>query len=575
MRLIKGLIIIIVFTFFSQMLISNGYGYEEYKNFNIDQLQSRQELIIPIDTSIEISKNQAIDIKIDFLNSCWAIDEKTHSIRIAIDDGDDLIELESQIYNLKKTDDSHISSCNIVFLIPENADGSEKYYVMYDSSETESPNYEDNISTDDTHYFYEPIPGQKIDFDYFEINQDGEVIYAVIQTGELLGNPVAQNVARFKAGSSKVETNNIDQLAGFDIRYGTTETPGYYGTSCATEVEKQVLVDGNLMVKFWVKCSSPDKKMQTENIYTYYFSPGNIKKLWVNIHHEIYDTINIENPVVYDGTLCGIVSIKSRSATIEKMNVGDILPEINIYSENGLIETYDVPTNPSGSTKEIILAVEDDADLGENAWMSLHNPDTGKIHGIILDSITGFSEKNDGVSVKTWVEQNIKLPGLEADTANSFLTLNTYEKETGHNTVLSKDTVLDYNAEFINIETDGLDLVDAESEMFKILVKTRVFSEKYQKDEKTEDIPRFSLTTYVHLAPSFPMGSLLSAALGKNIPYVYAELHKDNSYKSSGSAGRLPLAAMDIDLEGKNLFQKIKTIINLFDWKNASFFKKK
>jgi len=83
----------------------------------------------------------------------------------------------------------------------------------------------------------------------------------------------------------------------------------------------------------------------------------------------------------------------------------------------------------------------------------------------------------------------------------------------------------------------------------------------------------FALTAFIHLAPSIPMGSLLSAALGKNIPYISAEIYKENKFKSSGTAGRLSLGTINLELEG-NIFQKIKTVFGMFDWRNASFFKK-
>jgi len=568
------LIIITALAVLSQVVTINASSYEEHKTLDIDQLPFKQEIKIPIDTSLTTSKNQPIDIRIVFSNPCWAEDENTHSVRVCYDDGKDLNEIESQIYDLEKNDEPHISSCSIVFLIPGEADGKEKYYVLYDSSETKPADYEDHLVTYDTHYFYEPIPGQRIDFDYYGIKQGDEVIYGIVQKGELLGNPIAQNIVKLKPGSKEVETYNFDQLAGFDIRYGKNEAPGYYGTSCATQVEKKVLVDGNLMARFWVKCNSPDNTLHTENIYTYYYSPGITKKIWVNIHHEILETINIEDPSVYDGTLCGIVSIKSRSATIQKMNVGEILPEINLFSESGVIETFDVPTNPSSNIKEKVLSVEDDMDLGEKVWMCLHNPETGKTHGLILDSNTGFSEDNDGVQVKAWVEQNIKLPGLEADTGNMFMTKNSYEKETGHDTVLKKDAVYDYNVEFINLETKDLEEINIESEIFQNILKTRPLSKENESDEDNQETSRYSLTAYVHLAPSMPMGSLLSAALGKSIPYISAELYKDNRFKSSGAASRLPLAVMEKDLKGKKLVEKIKTITGIFDWRNASFFKK-
>ena len=100
---------------------------------------------IPIDTSLKSVKFQPIDIHVDFENLCWAKDEIHHSVRVGFDEGSGIIEIESQIYDLVKTDDTHIKSCNIVFLTPENADGKEKYYVLYDSAETDAPDYEDHI----------------------------------------------------------------------------------------------------------------------------------------------------------------------------------------------------------------------------------------------------------------------------------------------------------------------------------------------------------------------------------------------------------------------------------------------
>jgi len=43
------------------------------------------------------------------------------------------------------------------------------------------------------------------------------------------------------------------------------------------------------------------------------------------------------------------------------------------------------------------------------------------------------------------------------------------------------------------------------------------------------------------------MGSLLSAATGKNISYINAELYKEDSFASSGSAGRLSFVSIDLD----------------------------
>ena len=67
---------------------------------DISQLSFKQELIIPIDTSLKEAKYQPIDMRVQFDSSCYAKNESMHSVRIAYGDGSDLTELESQIYDL-------------------------------------------------------------------------------------------------------------------------------------------------------------------------------------------------------------------------------------------------------------------------------------------------------------------------------------------------------------------------------------------------------------------------------------------------------------------------------------------
>jgi len=563
------LLILLLVSTISTTIVSS----ENILSTDIDGLSYKQEIIIPIDTSLSVSKFQPIDIRIDFENSCWAEDENTHSVRIGIEKDGGLTEIDSQIYDLEYDDNSHINSCSIVFLIPEDADGSEKYYVYYDSAKTNGPDYEDHITIEDTHYFYEPISGQTIFFDYYGIRQDEDVIYAIVQTGELLGNPVSFAAAKFKPNSKVVETYNIDQLVDFDLRYGIEEEPGYVGTSWATEVKKTVLVDGNIMVRVRLEGVSTRGDIKTDNIYTYYYSPTDIKRMMVKCHHEILEDINIDEPSTLDGTLSGITSIKSRSATIEKMNVGEILPDLIVYDEDESIKEYSVPLNPTSSERELVLSTEDDIDLGSHAWACLSEKSSGRCHGIIFESNTGFDDENDGIQIKAYTKQNIDLPGLEADTGNIYLTRNAYENGK-HDTTLEKDETFDYNTIYVCVEKEGYQRVDLESEIFQTLIKeVPIFRENATEGEVVEE-ERFTLSTSVHFAPSFPLGSLLSAYKGKNYPYIYAELYKDNNFKSSGSVSRISLGSIDLDLEGKNILQTIKTVIGLFDWKNASFFKK-
>lgn len=558
---------ILIFSFSSSALSD-----EQYHTTDIDNLAFKQELTIPIDTSLEISKFMPIDIHVDFSNPCWAKDEVHHSVRVGYDDGSEIIEIDSQIYDLVKTDETHIKSCSLVFIIPENADGKEKYYVLYDSAETDAPDYEDHIILEDTHYYYEPISGQVMNFDYYKINEDDFVIYGVIQKGEIIGNPVSHTVVKIKPNAKIFETYNIDQLASFDLRYGIFGEPDYTGPSAATEVIKNVLVDGNLMVRLRIESTSPKGDVKTDNIYTYYFCPSETKRLFVNVNHEVLETVDIEDPEVLDGAYAGIITIKSRSKTIEKMNVGTLLPSIHLYDEDETIKDFYVPADPESATKELILSTEDDIDLGSKGWVCLDDPSTGKVHGLVMHSNIGLVEEEDGVQIKAYVKQNLKLPGIEGDTGSVFLGKNAYEKGGSHTTVLPQGFKINFNIGFISDEKGGYELIDTESEIIQTLFGIVPIQRENVTDEKEEE-ERFTLTTFVHLAPSAPMGSLLSAALGKNIPYISAELYKENKFKSSGTTGRLSIGAIDLDLEG-NIFQKIKKIVGMFDWRNISFFKK-
>jgi len=544
-----------------------------YIKTNIDTLSYKQEITVPIDTSLETAKYQPIDIRIAFNSPCWGTNETTHSIRIGVDDGTGIQEIESQVYDLEHSDDTHIKTCGLVFLIPGGANGKEKYYAIYDSGETSPSNYPKHITVEDTHYYYEPIPGQKIDFDYYGIKQDGFVIYAVIQKGQLLGNPIALSAIKFKPNSTTVETYNLDQLGNFDFRYGVPGEPDYVGSSWATDITKTVLVNGNLMVRLRLGCTSPRGDIQSDNIYTYYYSPTIAKRISVDAHHEILKTINIDDPRTLDGVYGGITSIKSRSASIEKMNVGEILPSVYVYDEDNTIQEFSVPQNPESTERELVLSTEDDMELGAKGWVCLGDSGSGKVHGIIFDSSTGIVDgPDDGVQIKVYAKQNIKLPGLEADTGNLDLTRNAYENG-NHQTTIDQGKTYEYKVEFLTVETGGYTRIDNESTFYQNLIQhVPVFRGNATEGEAKKE--RYNLTVYVYFARSVPLGALFSAALGKNVSYIYAELYQQDSFRSSGSVGRLSLGSIELNMTGKNLREKLQTIFGIFDWKNLSFFKK-
>jgi hypothetical protein len=565
-------ILIVILLLYTSIIQVNAN--DNYVSQDIEKLTYKQEIDIPIDTSNEFAKFQPIDIRVEFSNPCWVLDENHHSVRVGVEGDSEVLEIESQIYDLEYTDDSHISSCSLVFLIPEIADGNEKYFVFYDSKETDAANYQDHLTIEDSHYFYEPISGQKIDLYYYGIFEDGYITYGIIQKGEIIGNPVSHTIAKCIPNAAIFETTTIEQLASFDFRHGIKGDIDYTGTAAATKAIKQILIDGNLMVRIKVESASPKGDIVTDNIYTYYFCPTDTKRIFVNVDHDILKSIEIEDPDQVDGIYTGIITIKSRSKTIEKMNVGNLLPNLNLYDESESIKEYQVPPDPETIEKELILSTEDDIDLGSKAWVSLSDPETGKVHGLIMESNTGFLEgSDDGIQIKSYVKQNIKLPGIEGDTGSVFLGRNAYESGGDHITNLPQGFHVNFDVAFLTDENEGYNRIDSESEIIQSLLKNYPVFRGNVTDE-VEEGEKYTLTVSVHLAPSAPMGSLLSAAIGRNIPYISAELYKENTFSSAGSVGRLPIGSIDLDFEGKSIFQIIGTLIGMFDWRNISVFKK-
>jgi len=568
----KSMCLFFIIIFATIIITTPTFG--ELISTDLGNMSYKQEITIPIDTSQDQSKLQPIDIRIIFDNTCWAKNETIHSVRVGYDDGSNINELESQIYDLKKIDELHISECSSVFLIPENANGKEKYYIYYDDSETSSPDYKKHLRYEDTHYFFEPISGQVIDFDYYKIIEDDYSIYGILQKGEILGNGVSNSVARVKINEKEFETTTMDQLAPIYMSYSINGPDEWAGSAWAKQVSKSVLVDGNLMMRFRIKGISPEGNVKTDNIYTYYYCPSDVKNIDINVYHEVLEDITIEGDKQRDPTYAALSTFKARSATIEKMNVGDILPSLHYYSEDETIKQFSVPSDPNTEKAEWILFSTDDADLGSKSWMCMDDPADGKSHGLIFNSNNGFQEgENDGIQLKLSTKQHVKLPGLEADTGDLFATRNSFENG-NHNLKLVKGTKISFDLEFVTFQTEGFEAVDKESEIFQKLFKERPVYRDNVSEVKEEDVDKYNLTAFVHLAPSIPMGPMLSAVTGKNISYIYAELYKDNSISSSGSAGRLPLNELNLEFDNTTLIEKVKIILGLFDWKNTSLFKK-
>ena len=533
-----------------------------------------QELDIMFDAGLEAAMFQPVDVRIHFEKPCWAIDETTHAVRVAYDPGFGLTEIESQIYDLEFSDESHISACSLVFLIPEDADGTETYYICYDTAQTKGPTYRDHVSVEDASYFYEPMTGLLIDIDYYKVMEEESVLYAVMYNGEVLGISMGHHVYKMKPESHDFEFANIEQTASFNMEYSADPSGTYLGTHTISDMKKSILVDGNLMVRFNIKIVSEQGNIVTDNIYSYYYQPGDTKSLDVKVHHEVLEDIQVKGDKQKDGTYCFLSTFKARSATITSLNIGEIMPKVHVYAEDDMVNEYDVPVDPDMYPPSWLIQTSDDIDLGTHAWVSMDDPTTGRCYALLFGATTGLVDDNtDGLQMKLSTAQQVKLPGMEADTCDLMVTRNAYEKG-NHETTLEKGFEVICDVRFASFTTGGVEAVDAMSTIYQPAVAKRPvtwknITEEHQIEEKT-----YSLTVFVKNAISPPMGPLLAIVTGKKIPYIYAEVYQEGTITSSSSASRLPLCNLNVDFDTGNLFDTIQTIVGLFDWKNVSLFKK-
>ena len=545
-----------------------------------DDWSFRQELFIPINTSGEQAKFQPIDTRIRFGNPCWAKNEKKHSVRVVFQENENLKEIESQIYDLNYSDDSHIEACSLVFLIPEDANGNERYYVYYDEHEKSGPNYPDRVEVEASYYNYEPIPGLPFESHYYKITEDESVIYAVAQGGKFMGGGVAQQVTKLKPGATDVMPKSGELFASFDFMYFYGAGVEDYSGSIDNLISKEILVDGNLMVKFGIVSESIKKDVKSTVTYKYYYCPTEHKRISAHVKHEILKEFTVAIEPEVEGTYASFQCGGLESNSIKDLNFGRIYPYLHVYTEQDKIAEYalnpdpEVSAGPGTWASTLFINTEDDLDLGEKAWISFDEGETGIAHSLIIGSnnvMKSGTGERDGIQIKGREQDSSDLPGLESNMIFISFSRNSYEMGSSHDLDVPDDLVVEYDAEFFSTNTGGYRAVEEEADLFQSLVKIRPLH--IGKVPGGEEEETCSLTVFVHMAPSVPMGSALSILTGKNLSYISAELYHNENIMSTGIAGRIstnPLPSFD----DTTLIQKIKLALGIFDWKNLTFFKK-
>lgn len=492
-----------------------------------------QQITPFIQTYSDAASYQPIDILVKFDSLCWALNESVHSIRICVWDTKKWHELESQIYNLNFSDDSHISSCRVVFLIPSFANGKESYYVYYSKHETISPAYSDHVSVKDAYYYFEPISGLSVEGDYYEISQEDEIIYGIGQKGQVMNRHLSQIAIRMRPGTKSFDILNSDVLASFAFSYQAGNEDEDEIASDQVLIAKDILIDGNLMVQVMVVSETLNGQIRSSNIYTYYFNPSDEKRIGVHVKHEIFEDQMVRGIENGDGRYGAIISYNSKSSSMKKMVFGDILPYLHIYSDDQRIKEYAMIANPEGSTREWLISYEDDCDLGENAWISYSEGINGKTHGIIFSSneniVSNASEERDGIEIKVAEKEYLDVVGAEVDYASITFGRNAYEPLQPHDLSIQKGLIAEFDAEFVTFQNATFENINDESIFFQTLVKHRDVG----STDLTGDKAIHTLTIIPHLSGRILSYPILRNISGIALPILYAEVYLNETLVAS------------------------------------------
>ena len=497
---------------------------EQYWN---DEWEHYQKISLPIDTDSKQAKFQPIDMRLTFDYPCWGINESVHSIRVCSWNGTNWDELEVQIYNLDQSDDQTISSCNIVFLVPSYATGDEEYVVFYDDEEKSSPSYVDHVQLLDKYYYFEPISGISVEGDYYEIREDGVIVYGVGQKGRVLNRYLSQIAIRMKPGTKEFDMLKTDLLASFCFSYQDGPAEDDEVASDQVLIGKEVLVDGNLMVQFRISSKSENDVLFTSNVYTYYYQPGEDKRISVRVHHEIKEEAEVTGIKNVDGRFGTIISYHSKSPSVKKMVFGDILPFLHVSSDESIRE-YALEKDPKSSKREWVISYTDDCDLGPDAWIAYGNGETGKTHGLIFfwnqGIVQNATDERDGIEVKLAEKEYLDVIGAEVDYASITFGRNAFEPYQTHDLIIDKGSQYTFDVEFYTTYDGGYKRIEEESVFFQRLVSFRDIN---MSSQVSRDI--YTLTVIPQLTGRLFSYPLLRNFTGLSFPVIIAELYQNET----------------------------------------------
>jgi hypothetical protein len=539
----------------------------------------RQELPLGFLAGASSAANQPIDMTVQFDSPCWAQNETRHSVRVLCQSSQGDYELESQLYDLMYSDETHITTCNLVFLVPPEVDGTERYYVYYDEAPTPAPGYPDHVSIVDSSYYYEPIPGYPLESHFYKIIQDNTIPYVVAQEGTFLWYTTSQCVTKLLDGSTEVAPKNGEVIASFEYAYFYGFDMWEYSSTSQKLISKEILCDGNLMVSCKILSRSTNDDLQTTAVYTYYYCPTPAKRIQVHVMDEALKDCQVYEDANTDGEYVSMQCGGIQSASIPELNFGEIYPYTHFYSEQDTVEQYPVDLHPEYSEENpVIWSIQtaDDVDLGKNAWVSFDEGASGTVHAVIFSSssvVKAGEGERDGIQLKAYESNYPHLPGLDYTIASVECTRNTYEKNvSGKDMIIPKGFIAEFDVEFFSAQQGGYTAVETEASLFQALVPLKPSTDSDHTEGNNTPIPRHALTVSIHDAFSFPLGSIFSAITGRDFSYLTIEAYRENTLVSSGTAGRLPLNG-SVTSDNSSLKDRLRSVLHLFDFRNISLWK--
>lgn len=562
---------------FSLVPLQFSAGQDDWWN---EDWSYRSELVLGHITRNSTAASQPIDIPLRFENPCWVVNETAHSVRVICQGKDDPEELESQLYDLVHSDETHIVSCNLVFLLPAQVDGTERYFVYYDESLTAAVTYPDHVSLETSSYFYEPIPGYPLESHFYQITQHDSIRYVVAKEGKFLWYTTSQCVTKLKEDSQEVAPKNGEAIASFEFVYYYAKGISEYSSTSQQLIATEILCDGNLMVCFKIISRSIDGNLRTTAVYKYFYNPTSVDRIQVHVVHEALKECQVYEGTNTDGSYASLQCVGIRSASIPDLNFGKIYPFFHFPSEQGTIEEHEVDLFPESTKKSPalwLLQTSDDIDLGKDAWVCFDEGTTGSVHAIVFGStsvVKSGEDERDGIQLKAYESNYPHFPGLDYILSAVECDRNAYEKDSPvKDTVIPAGFIAEFDAEFLSSPSGGVSLVEREARIFQALVPLKPSINIDESSADGSSAEQYALTVFVHAAPSFPFGSVFSAVTGRRFPYIAVEVYHDTTKMRAGTAGRVPIQSAS-SLEGSLLKDALVSVIRIVDFRNLSLFKR-